>query len=231
MSTTLTAARTRLRTMLRESSANQWTDAHLNELLQDHNWAVYKKIAQRRGAGYGELQETITLAADATTFSLTAGSNPTALTKNLKAILFVEHQGLSGFWNLCNELQEADEFRYRAQNAIVATGDVPPLYRLRRPNIVFLPASAAARTLRITYRPLPTVLTGSDNMDVDDDYLPIVLYRAAEAALAELGEDETQFAALAQLAEEEMYVDLQHANAEGRSLVVKPVESASLLNF
>lgn len=232
MSTTLLQARTRLRSMLREATANKWTDARLGEHLQDADWALYRKIASIRNAGYGELAETITLAANATSFSLTPGSNPTALTKNLKGILFIEHQNSAGFWTVCNEMQEADEAAYRSNNILVVPADVPPLYRLRRPNITFLPQSNAARTLRVVYRPLPTAFASdSSTLDVDDDYALAVITRAAIFALAELGEDETQFTAAYGALEDEIFADLAHMTGEGRALCVKVEESASLFNF
>lgn len=224
MSTTLAVARTRVRKMIREETASKWSNARLDELLQDADWAIYRKIASIRNAGYGELAETVTLAADATTFSLTPGTNPTALTKNLKGILFIEHQDTAGNWNLCNELPEADEFRYRSTN-VIATVDVPPLYRLRRPSIVFLPAAPAARTLRISYRPLPTAFSGdSSTLDVDDDFVPLVCTRAAIFALADLGESESVLDTAYVALEDEMYADLAHPTAEGRGLMVKETE-------
>ena len=232
MSTTKLQARTRLRSMLREPTANKWSDTRLDEHLQDADWEVYKQIARIRNAGYGELAETITLPANATSFSLTPGSNPTALTKNLKGIVFIEHQNSAGFWTTCNEMQEADEAAYRSNNVLVVPADVPPLYRLRRPNITFLPQAGAARTLRVVYRPLPTAFA-SDNstLDVDDDYVLAVITRAAIFALADLGEDETQFSAGYGALMDEIFADLAHMTAEGRSLQVKVEESASLFSF
>ena len=225
MSTTYAAARTKLRSMLREPVAKFWSDARLLEILQDADWDIYKKQQRIRKAGVGELAETVTLAADATTFSLTAGSNPTALTKALKGILWIEHQTTGGDWNLLTPMDEAEEFAYRSTSAVNATSDVPPKYRLRRPNIVFLPASTAARTLRIVYRPIPTALTdGNSTVDVDDDHVHVVLLLAAVMAYAEIGESETQYEALFQRAEDDMFADLSRVLAEGRTETVKQVE-------
>lgn len=218
--------------MLRETTANQWTDARLNELIQDADWAEFIESSQSRNSGFGQVQEEVALAADATTFSLTAGTPPTALTYDLEAILFIEHQGTSGFWNLCDELPEADEFRYRASNATVASGDVPPLYRLRRPNIVFMPAATVARTLKVTYRPLPTALsTDGTNLNSPDVDVPLVCTRAAVFAFTDLGEEETQLSSAYQLLKEEKLRRLGHPQAEGRSLTVKDVEGSALFQL
>ena len=229
MATTLSQARALLRRMLREPTANQWSDARLNELIQQSDWAEFIALQKIRNSGFGQIQEEITLAADATTFSLTTGTPPTGLTYNLEAILFVEHQGTSGFWNLCRVLQEGDEYSLRAVNATIATGDVPPYYRLRRPNIVFLPAASAARTLRVTYRPLPTALSADGtNLNCPDVLVQLVTTRAASFAMADLGEEETQFDSAYGVLKDEAFRMYDNVNAEGRSLTMKLVESPGM---
>lgn len=218
--------------MLREPVANQWSDGELNQFLQDADTETFEKMSRIRNSGYGQIQEEITLAANASEWSLAPGTPPAALTYNAEAISFIEHQTVGGFWNLCQELQEGDEFRYRAQNAIVATADVPPLYRVRRPNIIFLPIASAARTLRVTYRPLPRTLSeDGDYLNVPDKRVLMVCTRAAYFALAQLGEQENQFDAAYGVLEDEMYRDLEHPNAEGRALEVKKVDTPALFNF
>lgn len=218
--------------MLREPVANQWDDARLNQLLQDADWAEFIDASLIRNSGLGQIDETVTLPANQSTLSLTPGTPPAALTYDLEGVLFIEHQGVSGFWNRCDELQEADEFRYRATNAIVATGDVPPLYRLRRPNLVFLPIAASDRTLRIVYRPRPVALsTDGTNLNIPDAWVALVCTRAAVAALADLGEAETQFDGTYSLLKDEMHRSLEHPQAEGRSNVIKLVESPAIFSF
>lgn len=231
MSKTLLQARTWLRTILREPTANQWADSDLNSHIEQADWAEFVDTSLQRNSGYGEIAETITLAANATSFSLTPGTPPTGLTYNLESILFIQHQGVSGFWSLCNEIQESDEFRYMAQNVIVATGDVPPLYRLRRPNIVFLPAAAADRTLKIVYRPRPVALSADGTaLNSPDVHFQLVVTRAAIFAMAQLGEQETQFDTAYEGLKQEKYRSLVHPNAEGRTLTVKAVESCALFS-
>lgn len=241
MSTTLLTARTRVRSMIREATANQWSDARLNQLIQDADWAEFINASLIRNSGLGQIQEDITLPANASTFSLTPGAPPTGFTYNLEGILFIEHLGVSGFWNPCAELQEGDEFRYRAVNAIVATGDVPPLYRLRRPNLLFLPIANADRTLRVTYRPLPVALSG-DNvaLNIPDVWVPLVCTRAAVFALADLGESETQLGTATadgisggayELLRNEMYLSLGHPGREGMTLGVKLIDTPALFSF
>lgn len=217
--------------MLREPTANQWSDAELNQCIQDADWEVFEKMGRVPASGWDEVQEEITLSANATTFSLTTGTPPTALTYGLEAIRFIEHQGTSGFWTLCQELPVGDEYRYRAVNSVVATGDVPPLYMLRRPNIVFLPVATAARTLKVTYRPTPTALSAdATNLNCPDKRVPLVCTRAAILAFAYLGEEEKVFSNSYGTLEDEMYADLVHPQAEGRPLRVKEVEQASNWN-
>jgi len=227
VSTTLLVARTRLRVMIRETTPNQWSNTRLNDLLQDSDWETYKKLGRIRNAGYGELEEDITLAADATTFSLTPGSNPTALTKNLKGIIGIDLVNSAGENVPCGELQSEDEHFFRTTNATVASGDVPPLYRLRRPSILFLPPASVARTLRVRYRPRTTAFADDTaTLDVDDDYVPYVCTRAAIFAKLDLGETDPMLNQAMQLLEDELFADLAHMSGEGRTQIVKRVDDS-----
>lgn len=215
--------------MLRELTANQWSDARITEEIQSSDHATFIELSRIRGSGFGQIQEDITLAADATTFSLTAGTPPTALTYNLEALIFVEHQGPGGFWSLCNEIPEGQEFALRSVNVSPATGDVPPLYRLRRPNIVFLPAAGASRALRVTYRPAPTALSsGSTNMNCPDTLVQFVFVRACIMLENDVGEADSTLAASYETLRDEMFRMYDHATAEGRSMTPKLVESPGL---
>ncbi len=227
MSTTLLVARTRVRAMIRERVANQWTEARLNDLIQDSDWETYKKLARSVDAGYGQLEETVTLSANATLFSLVAGSNPTGLTKNLKGILGIDLVNSAGENVPCEQLQAEDEHFFRTTNAIVATGDVPPAYRLRRPYILFLPAASVDRTLVVRYRPRTTAFA-DDNalLDVDDDYVPYVCTRAAIFAKLDVGETDDQLNNALALLEDELFADLAHMAGEGRTQVVKRVDDS-----
>ena len=218
--------------MLRETTPNQWSNSRLNDCINDADAEIFRKFGRVRDSGWNQFQETITLLANASTFSLTPGSNPTAFTKALAAIAFIEHQGPSGFWNLCNELREADEFRYRAQNAVRATGDVPPLYRLRQPNLVCLPVATVDRTLRVTGRFEVTAMSSdTDTMNCPDKAFALVSARAKIFALEDLGEADDVTSAAYELLTGEMYEELGHPNAEGRPLTIKPVDGPAVFNF
>lgn len=231
MSTTVATALTRLRVdKLREPKAKQWSDATLTRYLSDANAEMFKRLGQIPNAGFDESQETITLAANATSFSLTPGTPPTALTYGVAQVKFIDHQTTGGVWQPCAPIPQGDEYALQGVYAQTVTGDVAPMYRLRRPNLVFLPQASVARTLRVTYRPIATVLDDSaDTLDVPDDVVPLVVCRAAIVALSALGQAETQYDGEYQALLDEMYSAYNPSLGAGRSYTVKNVEGRALL--
>lgn len=226
MSTTIATALTRLRTdKLRETTARQWTDATLIRHLSDANGEVFIKLGQIPGSGFDVARDVISLPANATSFSLTPGTPPAALTYNLAQVRFIDHQTTNGFWQTCPPIPEGEDYALRGTNVIVATGDVAPAYRLMRPNFLFLPSATVARTLAVTYRPMPNTLTStSDNLDVPDATVPLVVVRAAIIALAALGEAETKFDEEYAGLLDEMYAAYNPSLNAGRTATVKNVE-------
>lgn len=226
MATTVTEALTRLRVdKLREPVARQWTDATLTRYISDANAEVFVKLGQIPNAGFDMFREVITLPANASSFSLTPGTPPTALTYGVAQVRFVDHQTTYGIWQPCPPIPEGEDFALRGQNVLVSTGDLAPAYRLLRPNLMFLPIATVDRTLAVTYRPVPNTLTsGSSNLDVPDAQVPLVVARAAIIALAGVGEDESKFDEEYSGLMDEMYSAYNPTLNAGRSQTVKNVE-------
>ncbi len=229
MSTTVTEALTRLRVdKLREPTAKQWSDATLIRHISDSNAEIFRMLGQIPNAGFDEVQETLTLPANASTVSLTPGTPPAALTYGVAQVKFIDHLTTSGIRQPCTPLPQGYEYALRGTNVLIATGDVAPMYRLRRPNFVFLPIASVARTLYVTYRPMAVALTaGATNLDIPDDQVPHLVVRAAVLALSSLGENETQYDGELAALQDAMFAAYNPSLAAGRSYTVKNVEGRS----
>jgi hypothetical protein len=89
--------------------------------------------------------------------------------------------------------------------------------------------SLTARTLKVTYRPLPTALSADGtSLNCPDVLVQLVTTRAAVFAMADLGESETQFDSAYAVLKDEMLRMYDNPNAEGRSMTPKLVESPGM---
>lgn len=169
MSTVSSVAST-IRTRLQETTASQWSDAQIiYQIAAAEQWLA-DLIGKFPGSGKYRYTETFTLTANAETYTLSS------LTKPFAEMLEIGMQYPSGVFSPLATMEDAQEFTWRGPQNWNPGGFVRPAYRLLDDTIQFLPKSESDRTMRITYRFLPTVKTSSgDTLETPqrEDYVLI----------------------------------------------------------
>lgn len=188
MGSTVATVDARFKRRLRDSFGAEWSETTRIELLDSAQKGFARWLAMIPGSGRFIYQDTKTLAADATTIALST------LTKSFTSARDLYMVTENGRWLPLDQFQEGDENLYRTVSGATVSGLVPPRFRLREENIVFLPPSSAARSIVIDYNWLPaTVDDSGDSFETPSEYDDFLVLRALRDALGETGELDTYF--------------------------------------
>jgi len=178
---------TRLRLLLQETSAVEWTDAQLIQYINDSHLWLGAHMGNVYGAGWFEHSETFTVAASTETYD-TSG-----LTRTFAAVKQMYHQRSDSYEVQVDAAIPGKFNMLRLANETV-NADYTPKVILRRAagttNLHFLPLAGGIRTFRLTYRYEPDVLTSGQALHTPAAYDDILAKRAMFLALQDEGEDD-----------------------------------------
>ena len=219
-SSLISAIETKVRRSLGEASAVEWTSAQLVDYISNAEQWLAAWLGRLNGSGRFVQEENVTLSASSETVALS--SLPSTATKTLVSIDYIHFQTTAGIWVPCGELLIGDEARLRGSSTYTVSGDVAPVYQLRKPNILFLPISTAARTLKVRYRWIPIAKTStSDSLETPGQYDDMIVARTLFYALGDEGEEDSSFENryASRMADIEMFeVGAQHGGGRGERI-------------
>lgn len=179
---------TRFKKKLRDTSSAEWSEAVRIDLLNDAHRAIARWLSGIPGSGRFIYQDQKTLAANASTIALSTLTKTFSVARDLYMITE------NGRWLPLDQFQEGDENLVRTVTGATVSGLVPPRFRLRETDIVFLPVSSTARTIVIDYNWLPAAVDDSgDSFETPTEYDDFLILRALRDALGETGELDTYF--------------------------------------
>lgn len=188
MGTAYSALLSRLRTKVRETTANEWSDAELYQYLTYGERWLANFLSQVPNSGRFVYQEQKSLAASASTYALSG------LTKLFVAVRDLYMIGPNSIWIPLSQFQEGDENLYVVPNVTTVSGLCIPSYRIREDDGVFRPVASSARTIVWEYNWQPAVkTTGADTADTPIQYDDLLVDRAAWDALQVIGEADGSF--------------------------------------
>lgn len=213
---------------LRESTADEWTDAQLARYISRAEQWFARFLSSLRNSGRFLYEEQFTLAASTETYDtsgLTKGDGSAGLFTGIRRIDMLVGQNV---WQPCLPIREGEEHFFRYPTTQPAQPWAVPGYYLRDALIVFLPTVSAARTLRINYSWVPVTKTTAGTAETPAEYDDILIKRAVYDALGTTGESETTFVEkyAMRLAEVESW-ECDRVNT-GTSTTIKNVTSRNL---
>ncbi len=177
MGSLATALLTRVRTHLEESSANEFNDNdQLYPYISDGHDYVAGQLASIDEAGWFEKEDTVTVSASAESASLPS---------DFQSMILCEWLDSNSVRHDLRRLNRAQITQMRTVSAVA--GDVQPGYWLLQNTIHVLPISSSARTLKVTYKYDPAVITSASTLETPTRYDHIVALYAAIRALADDG--------------------------------------------
>lgn len=183
-----------VRLHLRETTADEWTDAQIATYLSRSERWLARWLSGLRNSGRFVQSDSMTLAASTETLAMeTTGTPPSAFTYIVDNIRYIDMQVSGGGWAACYPLREGDENAVRGPNVPISTDLSVPTYFIRGTNLHFLPISGGARTLRITYGWIPAAKTSASTAETPTQYDDILVLRAVYDALGVVGENEGTF--------------------------------------
>lgn len=220
-----------VRLSLGEASAVEWTSAQLVAHINRAEKWLAALLGRLQGSGRFLQEENVTLSASSETVALS--SLPSTATKTLLSIEYVHFQASNGVWVTCHPIQIGDQSYLRGGTSFTVSGDVAPSFELRRPNILFLPVSSAARTLKVCYRWIPIEKTStSDSLETPKQYDDLIIARTLFYALGDEGEEDSSFEKryASRLADVEMFeVGAQYGSGRGERITNR--NSRHIFNF
>lgn len=186
MSTAYSTRIARIRVSLNEATEQEWLDATIaSEISLAERWFA-EWLGRKKRGGYFQNQETFTLAADATSHALSS------FAKDLVSVDNIE-MSVAGAWVPVGEIPDGQEWTYRNVNQASSSGAFVPHYLLRDPNLVFVPASTSARSMRVLYRWVPAEKTESGTLETPARFDDVIDKRVLFVLLSDEGEREGTF--------------------------------------
>lgn len=183
-----------LRKRIQEATALEWDDAgQLLQYLSDGEQWLADLIGKLPGSGkYRSVEFPLTLPAATEYFSLTVGTNPTALAKWCQEVIEIGMQVENGRYVRLLPLRDGEDSYFRGSTSTTTGGLILPRYRFVDEQIQFLPLSTGPRTLKIEYRYLPVLKTTGTLETPQREMTTLVTY-ASFFALGDAGESNDSF--------------------------------------
>lgn len=184
---------TYLRDDIRESSADEWTDAQLARYLSRAEQWFARWLSALRNSGRFLYEEQFTLSASTETYDTTGLTKADGTAGHLTAIRRIDKLVANNVWQPCQMIREGQEHFYRYPSTVPAQPWAVPGYYLRDSDLVFLPTISESQTLRINYSWIPVAKGTGGTAETPVEYDDILLKRAGYDALGTTGESEMTF--------------------------------------
>ncbi len=183
----------RLVNELAEGSSPRWTDVVLYEYLTDEYWDWWRDLSAMEGAGWGVVRKEFTVAADTEESDLSS-----VLTRRLMRINKLYFKPSPNVRPVPVDKAQVGELEtYRSPNSVgLRLIQVHELqWRDGTPYLQILPKKEEAADFILDFIYEPDAIDASTtSIDVPQSHEPLLLYRAAQVALAEEGTQDGAYA-------------------------------------